>query len=1437
LLSALLLALQACGRQDALLGESGPTKPPSSISLEKGNSFVAADPGETSTAKLTLSVRGGHVPKIISMELASPFSWLGGSFPGTGGTCNAQGLLDECTVALAYKPTDPGVHSTTLRINYERSASSRLTWTKPLTASTPATLSITSPSAIDFGTSYVGQDVMPQSITLQHLHGGAASKIAFLSGAQKLEFAGSGIYPGSGGTCGATLSSGSCSLAISVVPEATGSFLQPLTIEYEDGKSTKSLSLTARGQVYYPPDLQLGPATQDLGEVFVRGTATIPLTVTFSKGDVPALGLAFLGILDDMGFPGGKYPGGGTCDTQLDPNAQTCTLNLFVSPTKVGRQTRTITLLYRSGNLWKYAPVTFTFNAIPPAELQSTPSTIQFGNVATGLSSTRTFTITHVSGQPPATRIRSTVPSSFSFSGGSYPGTGGTCSDRVEVGASCTLVMGFSPVTRGTYSRELVLTYFDGVGDSQLKIPMEGTTQAALQLALSAQTPTGSVVTGATATRTLTVTHAGGTTATNLAISSDNGLFSINPGTCGNSMSSGTCTYSITFTPTSTGSFSSRLNLAFNNGFSSDSTSLTVTGAALLAPQLTANPVSVDFGELVTTGTYYRSITLTAPASAGVAATSLSITGISSAFSIYSVPATQLTPGQSSTFSIRAQPSTRGTFNGTVTLSYFDGAKNQNRLVPITMSAIQAASLTFNATTSLDFGSVAVGSQSLPKTFEIRHSLGDADASFGLSLASGFIFEGGNFPGVTGTCPTTKILKKGESCLVSIVFAPTGPGNFGGGFVTTLSYYNGASSQYTWPALVGKSNGKVTPSGTSLGTKLTGTTSTVTLSASYSGYSPVTQMVGRIIDPSGVFSFAGGSYPGRNGTCTSTLSSGSCSFVVSFTPTNPTNYTATIALDYESGAGPLTTTAQLTGSGSGASTLQLSGTGAISGLQLVNSSTDINFTLTNPAGGLTAVSITATPLSAPYAFKGGTYPGVGGTCGTTLSGNSACRIVLAFKPTTAGTFNGQLMVSYFNGTNTAQASQNLSGAGGNPASLMSSTNSVNFGLVAPGQSSTLSLTFTNAAQTVPATNFTIEAVSSPFSIASQTCTSLPTGLSASSSCGIALKFSPATSGRYSTNLRLTYNDGAAIQSIVIPATGRTPTEYQLTPASNWDISERAVGGTYSFTYTLTRIGGPDSTELRGSILSSQGDSTFSFTGGSFPGTGATCTNPLTTDSCTINVTFKLIGLGNFSGSWGIVGTTGMSDANLSRTLGGISKTPATLELSDSSLSFPSTPVGSPSQLAIVIANSGGMTLASLIGSVSGAPADVFKFSGGTFPGLGGSCKSTLKGGDSCTAVLEFNPPDKAIYTAAANFQGFNGLTTIGPYTATLSHAATTGSAKPAIRMSQARRWGIPDVDGDGLWDILWLESVDSEVMLIIGSSTGGEIGRLSRDEAEGLIPH
>ena len=83
--------------------------------------------------------------------------------------------------------------------------------------------------------------------------------------------------------------------------------------------------------------------------------------------------------------------------------------------------------------------------------------------------------------------------------------------------------------------------------------------------------------------------------------------------------------------------------------------------------------------------------------------------------------------------------------------------------------------------------------------------------------------------------------------------------------------------------------------------------------------------------------------------------------------------------------------------------------------------------LINKSGIANASSITETGLAAPYAFKGGSYPGTGGTCTTTISGS--CSIVITYTPTSAGTHNDTLIIQYNDGGTTRTVSKNLTAIG------------------------------------------------------------------------------------------------------------------------------------------------------------------------------------------------------------------------------------------------------------------------------------------------------------------------------------------------------------------------------------------------------------------------
>lgn len=60
---------------------------------------------------------------------------------------------------------------------------------------------------------------------------------------------------------------------------------------------------------------------------------------------------------------------------------------------------------------------------------------------------------------------------------------------------------------------------------------------------------------------------------------------------------------------------------------------------------------------------------------------------------------------------------------------------------------------------------------------------------------------------------------------------------------------------------------------------------------------------------------------------------------------------------------------------------------------------------------LTSPAVTGTG----FAFKGGTYPGTGGTCGATVAAHASCTLVVRFAPTAVGSTTGQVSLTYGTG--------------------------------------------------------------------------------------------------------------------------------------------------------------------------------------------------------------------------------------------------------------------------------------------------------------------------------------------------------------------------------------------------------------------------------------
>lgn len=189
-------------------------------------------------------------------------------------------------------------------------------------------------------------------------------------------------------------------------------------------------------------------------------------------------------------------------------------------------------------------------------------------------------------------------------------------------------------------------------------------------------------------------------------------------------------------------------------------------------------------------------------------------------------------------------------------------------------------------------------------------------------------------------------------------------------------------------------------------------------------------------------------------------------------------------------------------------------------------------TLTN-SGAITTSTFSAPTLNAPFAYKGGIYPGTGGTCSNQLAAGQSCKMIIEFAPADTGVTTQTLSMTYNNGYANASVATSLTGEGLAQAIIsISESNPYDFGTTTVGGSITKVFTLTNAGSVSGinlAGSFTsvFNFLNGTFPGTGGTCTST---LASASSCTIVVNFQPALAMTYSGYLTLNYYDGLRTQS-------------------------------------------------------------------------------------------------------------------------------------------------------------------------------------------------------------------------------------------------------------------------------------------------------------------
>lgn len=459
----------------------------------------------------------------------------------------------------------------------------------------------------------------------------------------------------------------------------------------------------------------------------------------------------------------------------------------------------------------------------------------------------------------------------------------------IAAGASATLSVTFTPKATGSVSGTISISSDASNGPLDLQVQGDGS-QAGVLAVNPTSVTFGGVIVGDSQKQPGTLTNTGGSDVTVSQATVNGTGFSITglalpltlvPGQNAN--------FSVVFDPQSAGAVNG--SIAFVSDASNSPLTLPLSGTGLAPGSLSANPPSLNFGEVVVGKNQSLSETLTNTSTSVVTITQATASGSGFSISGLTLPLT-LDAGQSTGFSVEFAPQAVGSVSGSVTVT--SDASNPTLTIPLSGAGIAPGTLSPNPS-SLAFGSVQVG-----HTFQLPETLTNTGGADVTITADNIVGSGFNVSGLT--LPLT--LSPGGSETFYVVFAPQSTGSY----TASLKITSDASNPTLTIPLSGTGTPlgqlSVNPSSLNFGSIEVGSNSTLPASLKATG---ATVTVNSGISSSSEFTLSGITFP-------VTIQAGnSVGFSVTFTPqgTGQANATLTFASD----ASNSPTVQSLTGNG------------------------------------------------------------------------------------------------------------------------------------------------------------------------------------------------------------------------------------------------------------------------------------------------------------------------------------------------------------------------------------------------------------------------------------------------------------------------------------------------------------------------------------------
>ena len=490
------------------------------------------------------------------------------------------------------------------------------------------------------------------------------------------------------------------------------------------------------------------PDSVNFGNVPLNSSVTSTITLTIDDGYKASVATSGLNPPFSFDFDacgaGGGFVGPGTC-----------TVKETFTPTAAGAASDTLTVLECPVAGGTCVAMSVPLQGVGVLAASANPPSVNFGNVGINTTVTQTVTLTIDAGYKASVASGGlNPPFSFDFdacgAGGGFTGPG-----------TCTIKESFDPTTAGAASDTLNVFECPVGGGSciGIPVPLSGTGVTAA----SANPPSidfGNVGIDTTVTHGVAVTIDGGYRASVASGSGLNPPFGFNFDTCGASggfTGPGTCNVNESFSPTAAGAASGTLNVFECPVAGGSCIGIPVALQGNGVVEASANPPSVNFGNVGINTTATQAVTLTIDA--GYRASVASGSGLNPPFgfdfSVCGASGGFTGPG-TCTINERFSPTAAGAASGTLNVFECPVAGGTCIGIPVPVSGTGVVEASANPP-SVNFGNVPLhATVTQPVTLTI-------DAGYRASVASGsglnppFSFDfgvcgaGGGFTG-PGTC-------------------------------------------------------------------------------------------------------------------------------------------------------------------------------------------------------------------------------------------------------------------------------------------------------------------------------------------------------------------------------------------------------------------------------------------------------------------------------------------------------------------------------------------------------------------------------------------------------------------------------------------------------------------------------------------------------------